>query len=432
MNGAQRGNTSIVVAHPPSLPDKDNPLLEGLPTVPSLQEAMDMIEEQYLDFDASGLSEAEIVAYQSKHAIVPNVQFANAFVQVITQVRDSCRSRDLRTFGYRNYTLNFNNFLALGSRPAFRTFPMCFGIAPGAKSRGMIVATPAYTGRNAFADSIEKILGRDPSIKRVAVGENFVDYPRLSILRVQWPIDGRLSGFIAAFVAAFDLVFHTEYSKVFRNPLFMDRDFVPALCSLGNACHLGLLLVERINYENVRTQAAELTWSVIAQFTRSTGIPVLCLPTPGAANSLSTLTGARSDLTAAGVIEIARPASSQSAHWIHICRVQFDATLGAVGLTSMPQWFPDSAYKLTLGYPGLLAKVLTHIAQNFLVMKVSEFDQKIFEKYGRRALTLEQPHLDSVRTIRLQGKFKASTLIRHADWLSFEELAPTHLKPELQ
>ncbi|CAE6939203.1 hypothetical protein R75471_05241 [Paraburkholderia domus] len=432
MNGAQRGNTSIVVAHPPSLPDKDNPLLEGLPTVPSLQEAMDMIEEQYLDFDVSGLSEAEIVAYQSKHAIVPNVQFANAFVQVITQVRDSCRSRDLRTFDYRNYTKSCNHFVATFPRPSFRKFPMCFGIAPGAKSRGMIVATPAYTGRSAFADSVQKVLGRDPSIKRVTVGENFVDYPRLPVLRVQWPIDGKLSGFITAFVAAFDLVFDTEYSKVLSSLFFMDREYIPALCSLGNACHLGLLIVERINYENVRTPAAELTWSAIAQFTRSTGIPVLCLPTPGAALTLSTLTGSRSDLTAAGVTEIMRPLSAQANHWKYICAVQFDATLGAIGLGSMPEWLPDSAYTLTLGYPGLLAKVLTYIAQNLLSMNTSGFDQKTFEKYGGRALVLEQPHLDAVRTIRRKGAFKPSTLLRHADWLSFDELAPTHLKPELQ
>jgi hypothetical protein len=219
---------------------------------------------------------------------------------------------------------------------------------------------------------------------------------------------------------------------VLRSQFFMDRDYIPALCSLGNACHLGLLIVERINYENVRTPAAELTWSVIAQFTRSTGIPVLCLPTPGAALTLSKLTGSRSDLTAAGVTEIMRPPSAQANHWKYICAVQFDATLGVIGFDSMPEWLPDSAYTLTLGYPGLLAKALTYIAQNFLSMNTSAFDQKTFEKYGRRALVLEQPHLDAVRTIRLKGVFKPSTLLRHADWLSFDELAPTHLKPELR
>ncbi|PHP85811.1 hypothetical protein CFB52_027200 [Burkholderia sp. AU18528] len=97
----------------------------------------------------------------------------------------------------------------------------------------------------------------------------------------------------------------------------------------------------------------------------------------------------------------------------------------------MPDWFPDAAYELTLGYPGLLSKVLVGIAQHLISANVRSFDERLFKKYAERILVLDQHHIDSIKDIRKGGSYRPSTLIRHGDWLSFGELASTHLKAEI-
>lgn len=421
-----------------ALPDDGNPLLGNIPPVPSVQEAMHIVAESYLDHDLTGLSNSEIVVRQSRHAIVPNSQLAGIIVHLITLVRDSYRDRDLRTFEYRNHVLATNNFLHQRIVSARKSIPSCFGIAPFAKSRGLVVAIPAYMGRTALCDSIESLLKRELVSARVAVGDSLAEYPQLRVLRVQWPIGGDVSDFVHNFIGAFDSALNTDYINAARVPLFRDRDGVPAICSLGTAAHLGLLIVERINVENVSPPAADLTWNAIAQFTRTTGIPVLCLPSPGAAAlSLTKLSGSVSDLTSSGVIEITRSPNASNSHWVAVCETQFDATLGVVDVGPMPAWFPEAAYELTLGYPGLLSKALTYIAQLLIRMNVSTFDQKMFKSQGKSALAIDLPHIEAVRTIRKLDKnsqrpvrFKPSSLLRHGDWLSFEELFPSHLMPE--
>ncbi|KWE58874.1 hypothetical protein WL76_08220 [Burkholderia ubonensis] len=98
----------------------------------------------------------------------------------------------------------------------------------------------------------------------------------------------------------------------------------------------------------------------------------------------------------------------------------------------MPSWLPDVAYDLTLGYPGLLAKALASIALHLSALKLKTITADIFMQYGRKALELDMPHLDAVQLIRKGGSYQASSILRHADWLSFAELATTHPMPELR
>ncbi|AFQ52175.1 hypothetical protein [Burkholderia cepacia] len=434
MNHNLTTRASEPVLREDALPDDENPLLANLPPVPSIQEALHMVAENYLEHDVTGLSDAEIVIRQSKHAIVPNSQFARVLVHVIAQARDSYRDRDLRKFDYRRHVLTTNNFLhhRPSARAHYKIIPSCAGIAPRAKARGMVVAVPAYMGRTVLCEAIQSFLQRELVSARVTVGEGLAEYPQLRVLRVPWPIKGDPGGLITNFISAIDSALNTDYLNSTRFPWFRERDGIPAICSLGTAVHLGLLIVDRINVENVTSSAADHTWNVIAQFTRTTGIPVICLPTPGAAAlSLARLSGSLSDLTSAGVLEISPPLNARNSHWIAICETQFAATMGVAGIGEMPAWLPEDAYALTQGYPGLLAKVLTGIAQHLLIMKVTSFDRKLFDKYGKSSLVMDQPHIDAIRSIRERpSKFRPSSLMRHGDWLSFEELFSTHLMPE--
>ncbi|WP_232338815.1 MULTISPECIES: hypothetical protein [Burkholderia cepacia complex] len=413
--------------------DDSNPLLASIPSVPCLQEAMAMTEEQYLDVDLTGLSNTEIAARQSASAIITDADRARILINLIGQVRSSYRDRDLRTSDYRNYVHETNTFLHKKRNTQGHEFPSLYGIAPKARARGNIVAMPVRMGRRSFASAIESVIGRGPVVTRVETANGFTEYLQLRTLRMNWPIGGKITGWTQNFIGAFDCAFQTEYAKTTRNPLFRERDSLPAVCALAVVSHLGLLIVERINVEDTRTDAADSTWGAIALFTRMTGIPVLCLPTPGAATlSLSNLSGSVGDLTSAGIVEICPPSKPHDSRWIVICRTQFAATLGVAGIDEMPDWFPGAAYELTLGYPGLLSKVLVGIAQHLISANVRSFDERLFRKYADRILILDQHHIDSIKDIRKGGSYRPSTLIRHGDWLSFGELASTHLKAEIQ
>ncbi|AOI61298.1 hypothetical protein WI26_24310 [Burkholderia diffusa] len=98
----------------------------------------------------------------------------------------------------------------------------------------------------------------------------------------------------------------------------------------------------------------------------------------------------------------------------------------------MPAWFPAAGHALTLGYPSLLSKALVAISQQLLAFDLKEFSSDVLMTHGKQALALDLPHIDALRILRKGGTFRKTSIIRHGDWLSFAELAPTHLMPELQ
>ncbi|MCX5543871.1 hypothetical protein M3A49_31055 [Paraburkholderia sp. CNPSo 3076] len=381
--------------------------------------------------DATGWSVHERIVHHAAGVHITDAARASVLVSVIAQVRSSYRDRDLRTPAYRDHAIAAQHLLHGGR--GRHMIPIRFAVAPRAKPRGMVVACPVALGRKQLVDRVMLFIGDEPKVVRVTTTTGFTEYLQLPALRATWPIDGKLPGLAQGIIGAFDAAFHTAYAYSTHTPLFRERDFLPAICALGVASNLGLLVIERINIQDTGTGADDSTWNALAQFTRMTGIPVLCLPTPGAAAvSLSKLPGARADLTAGGLIEIAPARAPYEAHWIAMCNAIFDTTIRLAGIPSMPAWLPDTAYELTLGYPGLLAKVLTAVALHLVALKTPAFSAEVLTKYGMRALRLDQPHIDAIRIIRQGGKFTSSSLIRYGDWLSFDQLVPTHMMPELQ
>lgn len=412
--------------------DNDNPLLESVPAVPTLLEAMRLTEVQETQ-DVTGWSAQELIAHQAANSFISDATRASVLVNVISQVRSSYRDRDLRDPRYRDYAISVNHLLHCNRVRREGSIPSRFSVAPRAKPRGIMVASPVGTGRRRLVDMVVSALGSEPRVTRISCATGFTEYFQLPALRMPWPIDGKQPGLGQAFIGAFDAAFHTEYATSTRTPLFRERDVFPSICALAAASSLGLLVVERINVQDTGSYAADSTWNALAQFTRITGIPVLCLPTPGAAAvSLARLPGVAGELTAAGHAEIIPSRSAHEQHWIAVCRAIFDRTIRVAGIDSMPAWFPEAAYDLTLGYPGPLAKALTAIALRMVTLEVHAFTPEILSKYGKQALALQQPHLDAIRIIRGGGTYRPSTLVRHGDWLSLSQLASTHIAPEFR
>lgn len=413
------------------LRDHSNPLLANVPPVPTLREAM-RLTEMVENYEGAPISSGEEITQRVSNVIVTNAARARALMTVLEQVRSSYLDRDLRDQAYVNFTLTANYALHRKRDRRGYDLPLVFGIAPKARPRGILVAAPVRTGRRCLAKSIESLFRREAIPIRVpGVRSGDVRYLQLPVIRIQWPIDGKIHGLARNYVGAFDTVMGTDYARRSQSPFFRDRDIIPALSALSIAANLGLLIVERINTLDASTRAAELTWDGLAQFTRMTGIPVLCLATPGAAVAgLSRLPGALGDLAPTGPIEILPSKNSQDNHWFDICLALYNATVGSIRQDHMPEWLPRAAYELTLGYPGILAKALSHIALELNALRVTSFTEKVFHDYGKKALLLDQSHLNAVRIMRQGGEFTRASLFRHGDWLSFSQLTSLPLEPE--
>lgn len=412
--------------------ENENPLLDNVRPIPTLHEAM-RLTEQRESTDVAGWSPQERITQGVAGAYVTDAGRATVLVNAIVQIWSSLRDRDLRSAAYRNYAIVANDLLHRSVSKGRKTFPSRFCIAPRAKPRGIMVAAPVNLGQRRLADIVASEVGSEPLVARVRTPAGISEYLQLGCVRVPWPITGGLPGFAQGFFGAFDAAFNDEYVRVTHSPLFRERDIIPAICALVVASNLGLLIVDGINVQSATVSGADNVWSALAQITRTTGVPILCLPTPGAAAlSLAKLPDAVGALTTTGITEIHPYRGTGDPRWPAVCLSIFDRTVRLAGVASMPAWLIDAAYDLTLGFPGLLAKALTAIALDLVALNTNLFTPEVFIKQSTRALMLDQPHLDAIRTIRQGGNYRPSSLIRHGDWLSLSQLASTHLMPELR
>ncbi|SKC83745.1 hypothetical protein SAMN05445504_3723 [Burkholderia sp. CF099] len=409
-----------------------NPLLTSIRGVPTLPEAMELTTVTPLAASQHEYrSKQELIVAGAADTLVSNSTIGRVLTKAITFVRDSYHDRDLRNPHYRDYAANAASFLHRRNTSG-HVLPSRFGIAPRAKPRGMIASVPVRMGRRLLAQALHSAIGTQALAVRVPESNGFTDYLQLPCLRLLWPIDGKLGSFAQGFFGAFDAAMHTEYALNTRSPLFRERDIVPSICALAVAANLGMLIVERINAEDASANGASATWNAIGQFTRTTGIPVLCLSTPGAAVlGAGRIPGVLGDLTATAPIELLPPPSSRDIRWLAICRALFDRTLRIAGIESMPLWLPSVAYQLTAGYPGLLAMVLKSIALSLAALKEPTLSREVFVAYGMQALRLHAPHLDAVKSIRRKKVITPPTLVRYSDWLSIAKLGAVFSVPEL-
>ncbi|MEI7298072.1 hypothetical protein WCQ02_38820 [Paraburkholderia tropica] len=368
---------------------------------------------------------------------------------VVAMMLDSFRDRDLRLGDYRNHVWESHKFLHRIDARRGQALPSTYARAPRAKPRGIVVAMPVRMGMTTFANAIESFLydynttdgehersnieGRAPITINVGTPGNFAEHVHARCLRIRWPQDGTRSGLVESFLSAFDNLFHSKYADHSRNAIFHGKYSIRSMCALAAVSHLGVLIVEQVVYASVKRPVANETWEALALFTTLTGIPVLILTTPGAAAySLSRLPGASGELAPHGVIEIQPIKSATDPNWISICSIQFDATMGQLGLTNMPEWFPKLAFELTLGYPAVLAKALTSIALYEVSLDTFAFGPEIFTKYANKAIALDLVHLRAVNFIRAGGKATTSNIWEHSDWLTFEDLNSVYAIPNLQ
>nr|WP_315485362.1 hypothetical protein [uncultured Undibacterium sp.] len=419
MTDTKQSRDIIEVSHPLA----DSPCLQNVPDVPTARNAM--LEMTQIGRDAPrDLSQYTNTLADLPYAFVPTLEHARILIEVVNQVRESYFSRNLNCPGYRHYTMNASEFLHRNFDRSGHRLNLRTGRAPLAISRGIFVCAQAQMGRQRLAAAIEQFLGLGVQKVRVHVSSNFVDFLQLRSLRICWPSDGRKRSLVKAFVSAFDASMNTSYSGVCRGPLMGGEEDVLAICALATAANLGLLIVERINSTPANFKVAMETWDALGVFTRTTGIPVLCLATPGAALALAQQSGSLSDLVPNGVHRIKIPSKGSDA-WKSSCELFFRSSLKTVGIEVMPDWFVDTLWVLSRGRYGVAAKACSYVARNVQMFRKPKMTAEEFLNIANKGLALDIPFLKADELASKGGTFRMSSVKKHGDWLSFENVITT-------
>lgn len=343
--------------------------------------------------------------------------------QVLEQVHNSYLKRDVRNPCFRDFTISANRTLHFRRDRRGHDILVTFGSAPGATSRSILVAAPMRTGRRVLADLIESMLGRKPAVHRIPVEGGRTEVVQLPLLRVVWPARGSFHGFANGLLAAFDAALDTDYARLAATPLFSDLHLLVVIRCLAIVTNLGLLVVERINTAEAITKTAAITWTAIADFAGTTGIPVLCMATPGAA-----IAALQSGLSRNAPFEICPSESFNDDFWLQVCGAIYAFTVGAVFRGPMPNWLPKAAHRLTHGYPGLISKVLTSIAVgNAAVVNSRAITRNMLTSSGKRALVLDQPSLDQIAAFRRRRGERLPDVRIFGDWLPLHEFQSSHV-----
>ncbi len=361
-------------------------------------------------------------AWSASEPCVADLLRQEILKEVLKQVRLSYLDRDVLNPRFRDFTISANRALHFRRDRRGHDVPVAFGSAPAATSRVILVAAPVRTGRRVLADLIQSVLGRAATARRISVGEGQTEVVQLPLVRVVWPTGGSVHEFANHVLAAFDAALDTSYARLAATPLFSDRHLLVVVRCLAVVTNLGLLVVERINTTEAMTRTAALTWSAIAEFTGTTGIPVLCMATPGAA-----IAALRSGLSCSP-FEICPSESFTDDFWLQVCRSIYAFTVGTVYRGPMPNWLPKATHRLTHGYLGLTSKVLTTIAvENAAVVDARAITRNMLTSSGKRTLVLDQPSLDQIAAFRRRPGERLADVRIFGDWLPLHELKSSHV-----
>ncbi len=407
-----------------------NPSLEGIPEIPSIATARRVLLSAPMAGDLVGKN-----GDGSARLLVPTTDHADILVQVMKHVHASYASRNLNIAANRGYSFSSEESVNDSVNRHIEPIPKKAGKAPDAIARGILVCAPARCGRTRMADAIEAYLQRGFAQTNEFGGKYEIialrtpvapmQFLRIRTLRVSWPASGKLRALVQGFISAFDAALgQGEYSRRTRGPFLREQDMIPAMCALAAGSHLGLLIVERINTRPATTSHSWETWDALGRFTRDTGIPVLCLATPGALTGLVEQGAAIGSLCTTGVHKIHRMAKGSKV-WKATANAIYKQCFSFVKGGAMPEWFPDVLWDRSLGYAGLGVMAAKVVGENMQIAQETVLEELKFINDAAAALEIYGPHLQAVKQALQGGTFSNQSLRRYGDWLPLEIVIKT-------
>ncbi|MBU9517614.1 hypothetical protein KTE45_03945 [Burkholderia multivorans] len=400
--------------------EEANPCLSNIRQLQSLEDAMTVMTRLPGFEDCPPESEGGDL-------LIPTPEHGRLCFDVVRAVFDGYLHRNLSCPEFRSIA---TASVILVNHPADRhghSFPTPVLAVPGARPRGFFAVIPAGAGRRVTANSIAAYLKTEPIAIEVATQDGQLGrYLQLPAMRIAWPARGSLRSFAKAFIANVDAAVGTTYLTRNRGALHRgEQEVIAALCAFAVALNLGVLIVERINTRDARGRDAETLWDVLGQFTSATGIPVLCFGTPGAAAALSEQSSAIGELVTHSVYSL--PADIPTSEvWCLFAKVIFAKYLKDVVGSNEPDWFTERLWQESLGHYRLAKKACIHVSSKLRAAESSQLSPGDFVRYAKDALTLEQPHLRAIGLWRRGGgRFTATSIRRHGDWLPLDALMTT-------
>ncbi|NYH21710.1 hypothetical protein [Paraburkholderia bryophila] len=396
--------------------DDFNPCARFLKDVRSLDDgydAMECIPAERLGERGIGVSDLQI----------PTFEHARLAVELFASALESAAERNLNSEEFRRKTISaarYINHLTDRHGHALEAAPIT---VDSAGPRGHFVIIPTGMSQQALRKALQRVFGKDGEPIKIAVPQGgVIQYTRLPSLTVPFPENGAPRSFGKLFLRYFDDAMNLAHSARLRGPFHRGEEEVgPALQAYAIAANLGVLIVEQIDTRNASTKLAKSLWAILARFTADTGIPIVCLATPGAAAALSEQNTATTFLAGKTWYNIA-PAQRGSAQWSLTCEYIYLTYLtGCMGFAE-PEWFADTVWWVTCGRSELAVKVCLHIVS---VSRKEDFERPgkdEFLKLAKDALALEWPHLRAVRRLGEGGSFTSASIRRHGDWLPVEPM----------
>lgn len=401
-------------ARPADHLDLPNPCARFLKDVRTLDEgyeAMTCIPPESLG--EHGISEDDFQISTFEHARLA--------VDLVAAARRSAAERNLNSEEFRRKTVSagmYINHVADRHGHALDGAPIT---VDNAGPRGHFVIVPAGMGQRALRKAVQRVFGKDREPIEIALPQGgLIRYTRLPSLTVPFPANGAPRSFGKLFLRYFDDAMSLRHSLRLRGPLHRgEEEICPALQAYAIAANLGVLIVEQINTRNASTHLAKALWEILGRFTADTGVPVLCLVTPGAAAALSEQSDTIAFLAGKTLYNIAPP-RRDSEQWPLTCGYLYSSHLTVCMGDDEPGWFADALWRVTCGLTELAVKVCVHVASVSRRDERKQVAETEFLELAKEGLLLEWPHLQAIRKMRDGGSFTVSSVRRHGDWLPVE------------
>ncbi|MGY6121548.1 hypothetical protein ACW9YQ_14470 (plasmid) [Paraburkholderia strydomiana] len=393
-------------------PPGENPVLPSIRTFKDEREARAALEH-LPDFESRDNSSSDA------RLLVPGVAHGRLMEQLLRCIYESAEERNLACEEFRNGVLTAHQFLHyLKNRHAHSTPPVQVAL-PNAQPRGLFAVVPHGLGQFALRYALQQYVGSGVRTFDFGSNDGSIRFFRLDSLVVPFPTNGSLPTLVNTAARLIDGIFKTGFKAKGTGPLHRnDEEATLALQALALSTNLGPLIVEQANTSNTRSTRAAHVWSALSQFTIATGIPVLCIATPGAAASLVNHSGAQPALSIRGTYSI-EPYAPQSKEWENVAFMLWLKYLATLS-TSVPEWFAMKLWQVTHGRIELAVKVCTHIAKDSKSKKRSPLVADELERRASEALAMEIPYLRAMVRASRGGTFTRGAVKRFADWLPFD------------
>ncbi|WP_322104844.1 hypothetical protein [Paraburkholderia sp. J41] len=287
--------------------------------------------------------------------------------------------------------------------------------------RGMFVSIPSAMGMHSFVAAVEDFVGTGSASFDVdtPTGQP-IRVNRLKSLTVEFPPNGSPRRFVKTLLRKLDGVVITGFADEVRGAFHRNpEDCAHSLAALGIQQNLGVLLITGITAKAMAQSGAPLVLMELGQFATLTGIPVVCVGTPGAAASLVELGVSAASLYSHGAC-IIEPFGKEDPHWELYSEYTWQNYFADAFGAARPDWFVREMFTHCAGHTDLLFKLGRHVRDMDKGQWGNALTPEALNGFARKALVMECKALALVAMVKQKAKVSRVTAMRFADWLPID------------